>query len=64
VLAARGVEPVSYADWLRLSAAEEDLAASLGRGERVKLPHRDATWSAARSKLRSVYGLAFGHHGP
>jgi ferredoxin/flavodoxin---NADP+ reductase len=64
VLAARGVEPVSYADWLRLSAAEEDLAASLGRGERVKLPHRDATWSAARSKLRSVYSLAFGYHVP
>jgi ferredoxin--NADP+ reductase len=48
VLAARGVEPFSYADWLRVSAAEEDLAASLGRGDRVKLPHRHAVWSTAR----------------
>jgi ferredoxin--NADP+ reductase len=50
VLETRGVTPVSYADWLRISAAEEDLAASLGRGDRVKLPHRDAIWSAARPK--------------
>jgi ferredoxin/flavodoxin---NADP+ reductase len=48
VLAARGVVPVSYADWLRISAAEEALAAALGRGDRVKLPDRDAIWSAAR----------------
>jgi ferredoxin/flavodoxin---NADP+ reductase len=48
MLAARGVTPVTYADWLRVSAAEEDLAASLGRGDRVKLPHRDAIWTAAR----------------
>jgi ferredoxin--NADP+ reductase len=47
VLEARGVAPVSYADWLRISAAEEELAASLGRGDRVKLPHGDALWSAA-----------------
>jgi ferredoxin--NADP+ reductase len=47
VLEARGVAPVSYADWLRISAAEEELAASLGRGDRVKLPHSDALWSAA-----------------
>ena len=45
VLADRGVAPVSYADWLRISAAEEDLAASLGRGDRVKLPSRDAIWA-------------------
>jgi ferredoxin/flavodoxin---NADP+ reductase len=45
VLADRGVTPVSYADWLRISAAEEDLAASLGRGDRVKLPSRDAIWN-------------------
>jgi ferredoxin--NADP+ reductase len=50
VLAARGVVPVSYDDWLRVSDAEEDLAASLGRGDRVKLPHRDAIWSACRPK--------------
>lgn len=48
LLAARGVTPVSYADWLRISAAEEALAASLGRGDRVKLPDRDTIWSAAR----------------
>jgi ferredoxin/flavodoxin---NADP+ reductase len=52
VFAARGVEPVSYADWLRISAAEEALAASLGRGDRVKLPSRDAIWSAARPSSR------------
>jgi ferredoxin--NADP+ reductase len=48
VLETRGVRPVSYADWLRISAAEEDLAAALGRGDRVKLPHRDAIWATAR----------------
>jgi ferredoxin--NADP+ reductase len=52
VLETRGVAPVSYADWLRISAAEEDLAASLGRGDRVKLPSRDAVWSAARPSSR------------
>jgi ferredoxin--NADP+ reductase len=52
VLATRGVQPVSYAEWLRISAAEEELAASLGRGDRVKLPHRDAIWSAARPRPR------------
>jgi ferredoxin--NADP+ reductase len=52
VLAARGVAPVSYADWLRISSAEEALAASLGRGDRVKLPSRDAVWSAARPRSR------------
>jgi ferredoxin--NADP+ reductase len=55
VLEARGVAPVSYADWLRISAAEEELAASLGRGDRVKLPHGDALWTAA--------GRAPGHDG-
>jgi ferredoxin/flavodoxin---NADP+ reductase len=48
VLARRGVAPVSYAEWLRIAAAEEELAAALGRGDRVKLPHRGAIWSAAR----------------
>ena len=48
LLAARGVDHVSYEAWLRVSAAEEELARSLGRGDRVKLPHRDAVWSAAR----------------
>ena len=48
LLAARGVHHVTYEAWLRVSAAEEELARSLGRGDRVKLPHRDAVWSAAR----------------
>jgi ferredoxin--NADP+ reductase len=52
VLQTRGVSPVSYADWLRISAAEEDLAAALGRGDRVKLSSRDAVWSAARPDSR------------
>jgi ferredoxin--NADP+ reductase len=48
VLAARGVQPVSYAEWLRIESAEADLARSLGRGERVKLPGSDAIWLACR----------------
>jgi ferredoxin/flavodoxin---NADP+ reductase len=48
VLAARGVVPVSYAEWLRIERAESELAASLGRGERVKLAGGDAIWSACR----------------
>jgi ferredoxin/flavodoxin---NADP+ reductase len=46
VLAARGVRPVSYADWLRIEEAEGELARSLGRGERVKLPSLDALRAA------------------
>ncbi|MGO9143246.1 MAG: FAD-dependent oxidoreductase [Streptosporangiaceae bacterium] len=41
LLEARGIRPVSYADWLRIEAAEEELAVSLGRGARVKLPSRE-----------------------
>ena len=41
LLAERGVRPVSYADWLRIEEAERDLAASLGRGARVKLSSRE-----------------------
>jgi ferredoxin/flavodoxin---NADP+ reductase len=48
VLAKRGVRPVSYDEWLRIETAEADLARSLGRGDRVKLPGRDAIWSACR----------------
>ena len=48
VLTGRGVRPVSYAEWLRIEAAESELAKALGRGERVKLPGRDAIWSACR----------------
>ncbi len=42
LLTGRGLVPVSYADWLRVEQAEADLATSLGRGARVKLPSRDA----------------------
>jgi ferredoxin/flavodoxin---NADP+ reductase len=48
VLAERGVQPVSYDEWLRIESAEADLAKSLGRGDRVKLPGRDAIWSVCR----------------
>ena len=48
VLAARGVQPVSYDEWLRIENAEAELAKSLGRGERVKLPSREAIWLACR----------------
>jgi ferredoxin--NADP+ reductase len=40
LLTARGIRPVSYADWLQIEAAEKELASSLGRGARVKLPSR------------------------
>jgi ferredoxin--NADP+ reductase len=48
VLAGRGVNPVSYAEWLRIETAETDLAQALGRGERVKLHNREAIWAACR----------------
>lgn len=48
VLAERGVRPVSYDEWLRIESAEAELAESLGRGERVKLPGGKAIWSACR----------------
>jgi ferredoxin--NADP+ reductase len=48
VLSGRGVIPVSYEEWLRIEAAEASLARQLGRGDRVKLPGRDALWSACR----------------
>jgi len=41
LLAARGVRPVSYADWLKIETAEKELASSLGRGARVKLSSRE-----------------------
>ena len=53
VLAARGVQPVSYDEWLRIENAEAELAKSLGRGERVKLPGREAIWLACRPETPS-----------
>jgi ferredoxin/flavodoxin---NADP+ reductase len=41
LLAGRGQVTVSYEDWLRIESAERELAASLGRGARVKLASRD-----------------------
>jgi ferredoxin/flavodoxin---NADP+ reductase len=41
LLAARGIRPISYADWLKIETAEKELASSLGRGARVKLASRD-----------------------
>jgi ferredoxin/flavodoxin---NADP+ reductase len=41
VLAERGTRHVTYTDWLRIEAAEKDLAARLGRGSRVKLASKD-----------------------
>ncbi len=40
LLAYRGIRHVSYDDWLGIEAAEKELAASLGRGARVKLASR------------------------
>ena len=42
LLAARGVRPVSYENWLGIEKRELELAAELGRGERVKLCGWDA----------------------
>jgi ferredoxin--NADP+ reductase len=51
-LAARGIRPVSYADWLGIEAAEKELAASLGRGARVKLASRDELHKACGLQVR------------
>jgi ferredoxin--NADP+ reductase len=48
VLAARGVRPVTYIDWLRVEAAETELASALGRGERVKIGDRGAIEALCR----------------
>jgi ferredoxin/flavodoxin---NADP+ reductase len=53
LLAARGVVPVSYTDWLKVEQAEADLAASLGRGARVKLPGAQAIDAICRPAQRS-----------
>ncbi|GIH24296.1 NADP oxidoreductase [Acrocarpospora phusangensis] len=46
LLAARGVTPVTYTDWLAIEAAEEKLARTLDRGEKVKLVGRAAMLDA------------------
>ncbi len=46
LLAERGVRPITYQDWLAIEAAEEKLARTLDRGDRVKLVGRDAMLDA------------------
>jgi ferredoxin--NADP+ reductase len=46
LLARRGVKPITYDEWLAIDEAETALAASLGRGERVKLVGREAMLAA------------------
>jgi ferredoxin/flavodoxin---NADP+ reductase len=53
LLSARGIRPVSYADWLQIETAERELAASLGRGARVKLPSRAELHKACGFTARS-----------
>jgi ferredoxin--NADP+ reductase len=53
LLAARGIRPVSYADWLEIETAEKELAAALGRGSRVKLASRDDIYRACGLDRRS-----------
>ncbi len=50
LLAYRGIRHVSYDDWLGIEAAEKELAASLGRGARVKL--------ASRQDIHKACGLS------
>ena len=50
LLQARGVSPVGYDDWLKIETAERDLAASLGRGGRVKLASRADIYAACGLK--------------
>ncbi|GIH66915.1 FAD-dependent oxidoreductase [Microbispora siamensis] len=52
LLAARGLSPVTYEDWLAIEAAEAALAGSLRRGERVKLVGRDAMLGACGRPAR------------
>jgi ferredoxin--NADP+ reductase len=50
LLAGRAVAPVSYADWLKVERAEAELAASLGRGARVKLASREEIDARCRAE--------------
>jgi ferredoxin/flavodoxin---NADP+ reductase len=50
LLAERGIKPVGYGDWLGIELAEKELAASLGRGARVKL--------ASRADIHAAAGLS------
>jgi ferredoxin/flavodoxin---NADP+ reductase len=50
LLAGRAVAPVSYTDWLKVERAEAELAASLGRGARVKLASREEIDARCRAE--------------
>src|SRR5579859_1868995 len=49
LLAEKGIVPIGYADWLKIETAEKELAAALGRGNRVKL--------ASRAEIHAACGL-------
>jgi ferredoxin/flavodoxin---NADP+ reductase len=53
MLASRGVRVISYGDWLSIEKRETELAAELGRGERVKLVGWDALLTACRAEHAS-----------
>ena len=53
LLAARGVWPVNYADWLGIDKRERELAVELRRGERVKLCGWDALNAACGSSRKA-----------
>ena len=52
LLAARGIRPVSYADWQKIENAEKELAAALRRGARVKLGSREEIHRACGMAMR------------
>jgi ferredoxin--NADP+ reductase len=52
LLAARGIQPVSYADWQKIENAEKELAAALRRGARVKLGSREEIHRACGMAMR------------
>jgi ferredoxin/flavodoxin---NADP+ reductase len=56
MLASRGVRLISYGDWLAIEKREAELAAELGRGERVKLAGWDALLAACGAERASFPG--------
>jgi ferredoxin/flavodoxin---NADP+ reductase len=55
MLASRGVRLISYGDWLAIEKREAELAAELGRGERVKLAGWDALLAACGAERASSH---------
>ena len=56
ILSSRGVQPVSYTDWLAIEKREMELAAELGRGQRVKLVGWDTLLAACGAAPRERGG--------